>query len=85
MNGIESRYGISKNNMDDYLKDFKNLVNNEIIGHQLKPYQLRIPKHEQQGNLVSSIALNNRTTRKIINNLNEFIDLIIKDISLNSK
>ena len=72
-------------NMDDYLSSFENLVNTKIIGNQFKPSQWRIPKHDQQGYLVGSITLNNRTTRKIINNLNDLIDLSIQDISLNYK
>ena len=61
------------------------MVNKKIIGKQFKSSQWRISKNEQQGYLVGSITLSYRTTRKIINNLNELIDLSRKDVSLNSK
>ena len=71
--------------MDDHLSSFENLVNTKIIGNQFKPPQWIIPKNDQQGYLVGSITLNDRTTMKIINNLNDLINLRIQDISLNYK
>ena len=85
INGAESKDVQRMRNIDLYHEQFQRIINTNIIGHQLKPSQWKIPKNDQQGYLVGSISMNNRTTRKILNGINPLIDLSIRDPTMNDK
>ena len=85
INALEMRDGISNRDKEIFFKEFENIINTQIIGNQLKPSQWKISKNDQQGYLIGSISLNNRTTRKIINGIENLILMSIVDVTVKDK
>ena len=85
INAMESLETQPKQVITKFLEDIENKINTDILGSPYKPSQWRIPTDENKNCMVGSIAMDNRSTRRIINHFECLIDIAVQDPTLNVK
>ena len=63
-----------------YVSDIIDAINNTILGDELNPAQFRFPFNEKMDN-IGTIRISNPIARKLVDNIDILIDLIVTDMT----